>query len=147
MESRRLAVFSTVLAAAGRHCVRTQTITMASTGAPGIPRILRLIAGWVMLVVLGVLTLNEYGPRIPPGYTPAPIRFAACSPLTAVIGAQTAVALAAGFIVVLSAESLFGRTMSSKARLSAAIVVGTILFGMSFGGALLLRHRFIGVCA
>ena len=99
-----------------------------------------------MLVVLGVLTLNEYGPRIPPGNTPAPIRFVAFSSWAAVIGAQTAVALAAGFVVVLSAESLFGRTMSSKARLIAAIVVGTMLFGLSFGGALLLRHRFTRVC-
>jgi hypothetical protein len=119
---------------------------MSTRRTPGIV-ILRSIAGWVGLVVLGVVTLNEFGPRIPLGYTPMPLRFAACSSLTAVVGVQAAIALASGFVVVLSAESLFGRPMSSKARVTAVTVVGAMLFGLSFGGALLIRHRFIGVCA
>jgi hypothetical protein len=118
---------------------------MPTTATPGVA-ILRSIAGWMAVVVLGVLALNEYGPRTPLGYTPMPLRFVACSSLAAVVGAQAAVALVAGFVVVLSAESLFGRTMSPKARLGATFVVATMLFGLSFGGALLLRHRFIGVC-
>ena len=99
------------------------------------------------LVVVGVVTLTEYGPTTPLGYTPAPIRFAACSSLVAVGAVQAAIALACGFVVVLAAESLLGRTMSFKARVSTLVMIGIILFGLSFGGALLLRGRFVDVCA
>src|SRR4029453_1073208 len=37
---------------------------MPTTGTPGMPRIMRSIAGWVMLVVLGVPTLNDQPRRI-----------------------------------------------------------------------------------
>jgi hypothetical protein len=113
----------------------------------GIRNVLRSIAGWVVLVVFGVLTFIEYGRRTPLGYTPAPIRFVACSSLASVVAVQAATALASGFVVVLWTESLFGRTMSSRTRVSAVVVVGTVLFILSFGGALLLRRRFVGVCA
>ncbi len=113
----------------------------------GIRNVFRSIAGWVVLVAFGVLTFVEYGPRTPFRYIPAPIRFVACSSLAAVVGVQAATALASGFVVVLLAESVFGRTMSFRARVSAVVVVGTVLFGLSFGGALLLRRRFMGVCA
>lgn len=114
---------------------------------PEISRILWFAAGWVLLVVLGVLALNRYGPRGPLGYTPAPFRFIACGSLAAVVGAQVVVALASAFVVVRLAESLFGRPMSPRARVSVIVIVGTVFFGLSFGGGLLFRHRFIGVCA
>src|SRR5437016_1721664 len=117
---------------------------MPTRAAPEIPRMLRSFAGWVVLVVLGVLMFNEYGPRTPPGYFPVLFRFVACGSLAPVVGAQIAAALASGFITVSLAETLFGRTMSSRARVTAVVVIGTVLFGLSFGGALLLRRRFIG---
>ena len=120
---------------------------MPTRGTPGSLSILRSTAAWVVLVVLCVLTLVEYGPRTPLTYPPAPIRFVACGSLAAVVGAQVTAALGSGFITVVLARALFGRTMSSKARITAVTVVGAMLFGLSFGGALLIRHRFIGVCA
>ena len=100
----------------------------------------------MVLVVLCVLTLVEYGPRAPLTYPPAPIRFVACGSLAAVVGAQVTAALGSGFITVVLARALFGRTMSFKARVMATVVIGTVVFALSFGGALLLRHSFIG-CA
>ena len=56
-------------------------------------------------------------------------------------------ATALGFVAVLLIESVFGRTMSRRARVVAIIVGGTVLFALSFGGMLVFRRRQIGVCA
>src|SRR5262245_34659231 len=103
---------------------RRERITVPTTKRPGIPNILRSIAGWLVLVVFGVVTWIEYGPGNATGYTPAPIRFVVCGSLATVVGVVVAYALASGFAVVLLIESLFGRTIFSKARLGAIVVVG-----------------------
>ena len=113
----------------------------------GIGNVLLSIAGWILFVVFGVLILVEYGRRMPSGYTPNSIRFVACSSLSAVVAVQAATALASGFVAVLLIESVFGRTMSRRARVVAIIVGGTVLFALSFGGMLVFRRRQIGVCA
>jgi hypothetical protein len=120
---------------------------MTARETPGIPAILRSIAGWVALVGLGTLTLTVYGPRTPLGYTPWAIRFVACGSLATVAGAQVITAFGSAFITVFLAQALVGRTMSSKARVVSVLVLGTGLFALSFGGALLLRLSFSGVCA
>jgi hypothetical protein len=131
-----------------RKVAERETVSMPETGTPGRSSIVRLTAGWLMLVVLGVLIWTEFGPRTPLGYTPAPIRFVACRPLATVAGAYLAAALAFGFIMAWSAESLFGRTTFGRTRLITVVLIGTVLlFALSFAGALLLRHRLIGVCA
>ena len=109
--------------------------------------ILRTLAVWVALVALGAWTLIEYGPRTPLGYTPSPIRFVACGSLATVVGAQVIAGFGSAFITVLLAQALFGRTMSAKARVVSVLFVGMLLLALSFGGALLLRRSFNGVCA
>jgi hypothetical protein len=131
-----------------RKLAERETVSMPKPEKAGRSSIVRLTAGWVMLFVLGVLIWTEFGPRTPSGYTPAPIRFVACRPMAAVAGAYLAAGLAFGFIMVWSAELLFGRTSFSRTRLTALVLIGTVLlFALSFAGALLLRRRMIGVCA
>jgi hypothetical protein len=96
--------------------------------------------------MLGILAMMEYGPSTPVGYAPGPVRFVACGPLAAVVGVDLTAALTSAFVVVLLTEATFGRTMSSRARVRTVGVIGAMIFGLSFGGALLLRRRLM-VCA
>src|SRR5438093_9073023 len=120
---------------------------MPTRETPRISVLLRASAAWVALVVLGVLIVSAVWPRTPLGYTPAPIRFVACRSLASVISIQVAAAFASGFITVFLVQVLFGRTISFRERVTSVVVIGTLLFALSFGGALLLRRSFISVCA
>lgn len=112
---------------------------------PTVSDLLRASTAWVALVLFGVLTVTAVLPRTPLGYTPAPIRFVACGSFATVFGALVTCAFGSGFITVLLAQALFGRTMSFRARVMAVIVIGSLLFALSFGGALLFRRSTIGV--
>src|SRR5882762_7233565 len=109
---------------------------MPTRETPTISELLRASAAWVSLVVVGVLLVTAAWSRTPFGYTPAPIRFVACGSLATVVGAFVAYAFGSGFITILLAQALFGRTMSFKARVMAVVVIVSLLFALSFGGAL-----------
>jgi|SRR5262245_10831999 len=114
---------------------------------PGLDNILRFIGVWISFFVLGALAWVAFGPRGPLGYTPAPIRFVACGSIAAVGGLQALVALASAVVVVLLAESFSAGALSLKTRVDALVLVSTVPFVLSFGGALVFRRHFIDGCA
>jgi hypothetical protein len=118
---------------------------MATRETPRIPALLRASAAWVALVALSVLILSAVWPGTPLGYTPAPIRFVACGSLATLIGVQLVAAFVSGFITVLLVRVLVGRPISPRdRRVASVLVIGTLLFALSFGGTLLVRRSFIG---
>jgi hypothetical protein len=103
--------------------------------------VVRAAIGWLVLVVLSSWLLTAFGPRVSQPYRPGMVRFLACGSLVWVAVAQLTIAFVSGFIIVLLIQTLFQRQPMSTRRFAvAAVVVGTTLFILSFGGAVLLRR-------
>ena len=107
----------------------------------------RAVIGWLVLVVLGVWLFILFGPRVPQAYRPAVVRFIACGSLVDVAGAQLLVTLISGFMIVSLIQAGLSRHLLPVRRFTvAAVITGTALFALSFGGVLLVRGSFLGVC-
>jgi hypothetical protein len=112
------------------------------------PSLVQAVLPWVPLVVFfgWLFSVLDLKPPREPWLSIA--RFVVCSPLAVVAVVQFGLGILFGFVLVrLWQFSGFRPAVPLSKSVLAAVVVGIVLFGVSFGGAMYSRRIFVAICA